>query len=353
MKGRGGTLLLLTCGALVLTGCRAGPAAVEPTLMPSVAAQPQASGDKEGCIGRDQSVSHGPYTIENLAGASKLAVVGTVSAIEGGVWNTADRAAPAEVSRGEVSPDAAIFTPVNLTLDKVFSGDRAAGGSIRILNEGGTDGCSVMTVSGAPTFKPGSSYVVFLRDGSDADGKVRTDFDVVITAWPVDERGNVGTERDGSVPLDELAKRVSAAARAPEGSTPATALVGSAVPAPKLEADDDLRACNDAAWPPLQLVPVNDVEIAAPDGVSVSIANRSKEQLFYRVDGWIAEREGDCVRYAPRTIEFGPLPAGEVITSDVSRLSSTMQVPYTVLIWDRPCGETCNETPKGTLLIGP
>ena len=350
MNRKGSSILGLMCTSALLAGCRAGPAAEESTPAPSVLEEPAASVANEGCIGTTQSVSHAPYTIENLAGASKFAILGTVGAVNDGVWNTSDGAAPAElVSRGAVPPNAAIFTPIDMSVDQSLLGD-SAGGSIRVMNEGGSDGCSVMSVSGAPTLEPGATYVLFLRDGTDSEGKIRSDFNVVITAWPVDEKGNVATERDGTVTLDELTDRVAAASG---GATSAPANVGDAVQAPTVQANSDLPACAGAAWPPVKLVGVDGVEVAAPDGVSVLITNRSKEQLYYQVDGWIAERNGDCVEYQARTVELGPLPAGESVTSDVARLSSTMDVPYSISIWDRPCGEMCSEPPMGALLIAP
>ncbi len=74
--------------------------------------------------------------------------------------------------------------------------------------------------------------------------------------------------------------------------------------------------------------------------------------LYYRVDGWPTERNGDCLDFAQIEIECGPLAPGDVVSSYVGQLASSERVPFTVAFWDKPCGERCSRAPIGAFVVG-
>ncbi len=211
---------LALVASIALSGCRAlvpGAGVTAPAVSPesSASADPSTAAAAPtptpavDCVGGDLSISHVPYTIDGIGQYARVAVVGTVNSLEGGVWNTPDGSPPGKGQKNGPRFDPEILTPINVNVDQVLIGSPKPG-TIRVLNEGGTAGCSVMNVPSAPRITKGTNYVFFLREGEDATGKKQDALDVIITAWPVDRDGNVATEEDGIVPLTEVVSRVTA-----------------------------------------------------------------------------------------------------------------------------------------------
>jgi hypothetical protein len=197
------TLSVAACRAMAPAGPAVSPEAVGALSTSATALRtPDA-----GCFHADESIAHVPYTIEVVTRASRLAFVGTVQSIEAGVWNTKDGAHPDTNRRPGPHFEPEILTPVNVNIDRPLVGDQTSG-TLRVLNEGGTDGCSVVHVQPIPRLDRGGRYVFFLNHGHDLDGTPRPDLWVVITAWSVDASGNVSTEEDGAVRLSDLVSRV-------------------------------------------------------------------------------------------------------------------------------------------------
>ncbi len=162
------------------------------------------------CVVYDLSINHAPYTVRSLVAAGSSAFVGTVLAIEGGTWNTANGAQPDPNAARGPHFDLEVLTPVNVRVDRPLAGTIKAG-TVRVLREGGETGCSKVVVAGAPALDVGRQHVVWTRQGVDFDGTARPDLQVVITAWPVDDHGMVATEEDGPVSVDRLAALIATA----------------------------------------------------------------------------------------------------------------------------------------------
>lgn len=202
LRGRARLLSLLALTAL-LAACVSGPAAGAssspgPGDAAAVTAQPSPD-----CIGTDVNVDAVPPTVANLMGFSTDVFVAQVKSIEAGVWNTKDGAQPGQGVKAGPKFNPAIVTPVNLQVTDTWVGD-AGPGAIRVVNQGGTAGCSQWNVNIAPDLQKGGSYVFFLQPSTDADGQGHPELPVVLRAWPVDATGQVETPEDGSLTLVQL-----------------------------------------------------------------------------------------------------------------------------------------------------
>jgi hypothetical protein len=196
-------LLSLVALTALLAACISGPAAgasssPAPSDASAVAAQPSPD-----CITTDVSVNAVPPTVANLMGFSKIVVVAQVKSLEAGVWNTKDGAQPGQGVKAGPRFNPAIVTPVNLQVTDTWFGD-AGPGAMRVVNQGGTAGCSQWNVNIAPDLQKGGSYVFFLQPSADADGQGHPELPVVLRAWLVDATGQVETPEDGSLTIAQL-----------------------------------------------------------------------------------------------------------------------------------------------------
>lgn len=200
VRGRIRVLSLLALTTFVGACVSGAGASSSPVPSDITAINPQPSPE---CITTDVNVDAIPPTVANLMGFSTDVFVAQVKSIEAGVWNTKDGTPPGKGVKAGPKFDPSIVTPVNLQVTDTWFGD-AGPGAIRVVNRGGTAGCSAFNVNIAPDLQKGSTYVFFLQPSTDADGQGRPDLPVVLRAWPVDANGQVQTPEDGSLSLAQL-----------------------------------------------------------------------------------------------------------------------------------------------------
>lgn len=154
--------------------------------------------------------------VKTLVGYGWGFVSGRVTAWEPAFFNTADGSAPEGfLSKGARLANfaATAFTPYVVDVDRVLTGSGDTGVR-RALAEGGTVGCVLVTVDGAPRLAPGASSVLVLADAKDVDRNDLKGLQRVHFAWPIDASGVVATA-DGPLTLDALSDIIQKAEIAP------------------------------------------------------------------------------------------------------------------------------------------
>jgi hypothetical protein len=170
---------------------------------------PVATGGKN-CYGINESVDTPPNTIASVMTVTDSVVVGVVTRIEEGIFNTPSGAAPDPSRKPGPGYSPGVVTPIDLDITSVLAGDDQRD-PLRVVNPGGTAGCVVHTVSNAARVTKGGTYVFFLQPSRDSNGEARPDLPLILVAWPVDADGNVRTEEDGTLTMEELRARIAKA----------------------------------------------------------------------------------------------------------------------------------------------
>ena len=127
------------------------------------------------------------------------------------------------------------------------------------------------------------------------------------------------------------------------GST-ATASARLSASAPK--SPDLLLQCPYTLPPSRGPIPVPGISIRSANRAQIEIANATGRTYYFRVAAWVV-LELDCGRgLVNYEVALGPIAAGEKALVGV-----TEDVPITVEVWDRPCGEGCVRPPLGIVVV--
>jgi hypothetical protein len=132
-------------------------------------------------------------------------------------------------------------------------------------------------------------------------------------------------------------------------TTGSTASASEVVSAPPSESHGISGQCADRSWPPYRgPSPVIGISVRAIDKGHLEITNATSRTYYYRVSRWVT-MQLDCGRgVTEQEAVRGPIAAGETIEIGGG---STPDVPATVGIWDRPCGEACSAPPIGLIVV--
>jgi hypothetical protein len=153
------------------------------------------------CLGHETVFDRLRTTIEQDSGTSTAVVIGTISAIGGGQWNTPGGNAP---DVDHIGPSSVVRF-IRVDVDAVVR--ETAPGVLTLSVPGGQIGCHTFGVGGFGGIEIGARDVFFLRDL-----EPRTDAAAVIGAWQVwpIEGGDVSTAFDGQIPVATFIVRAAA-----------------------------------------------------------------------------------------------------------------------------------------------
>lgn len=97
------------------------------------------------------------------------------------------------------------------------------------------------------------------------------------------------------------------------------------------------------------LTPVPGISVRVIDKAHFAVTNATARDYYFKVIAWTTEDNLVCGRGVIGHDGFGsPVPSGATIEAGGG---STVQVPVTVAIWDRPCGDGCNDPQIGEILV--
>ncbi|MBA3851810.1 MAG: hypothetical protein H0X59_05535 [Chloroflexi bacterium] len=181
----------------------------EASLVPLAPAEsPEAPPDRRGSF---SLVDSAPATID-LTRISSSVVLGSVTGVGPGQWNTKDGRLPT----GEDLMDPFdVMRLLRVDVERQL-GYQGAATTLIVRIRGGTIGCASFTDSEFPNvIEPGQRFVLFL-DGWTPPRNGLVGVQRVELMWPVDQEGRVATPEDGTLTIEELATRVAAAERQAE-----------------------------------------------------------------------------------------------------------------------------------------
>jgi hypothetical protein len=143
-------------------------------------------------------------TIKNVAIESQVIAIGTVEAIGTPSWNTATGAGPTVGFDGHPASGFAIYRPITISVATPIKGSTATSLNARLI--GGSIGCYSVKLSSGPDPVVGGRYAFFLDASADPSTAL-----TVGEAWPVTADGKIKTDYDGVVTIAALIKAVDAA----------------------------------------------------------------------------------------------------------------------------------------------
>lgn len=95
--------------------------------------------------------------------------------------------------------------------------------------------------------------------------------------------------------------------------------------------------------------PVPGISVRAIDQVHFEITNATSRTFYFGVFQWTTEDNLVCGRgVIGRDVSGGLVPSGATVDG---LGGSAPEVPATVAIWARPCGEGCNDVPIGEFVV--
>jgi hypothetical protein len=152
-------------------------------------------------------------TIENRSASSSAVLVGTVSSIEPGRWNTPTGDRPDELI-DTPGQSTIIYRPVAIKTDSLVRGE-ARGSELTVRWLGGQAECDYAGFEGgsALDLKLDSQYAFFLGASTNAD-ETQTEKELTILgSWLVTADGRIETPLDGTLSISAFTTQVE---RAPE-----------------------------------------------------------------------------------------------------------------------------------------
>jgi hypothetical protein len=130
----------------------------------------------------------------------------------------------------------------------------------------------------------------------------------------------------------------------------ATSSPGGDIPGRESQGLSPSITCADAT-PPALVDSIDGITARAIDRDHVEIANDTDATLYYELAGWEMAQLEDCVGILGQQIAYGPLAPRTSVTMTLGALADRPDVPITVGIWERPCGERCNRAPLARISL--
>ncbi len=109
--------------------------------------------------------------------------------------------------------------------------------------------------------------------------------------------------------------------------------------------------CGDLFTPPPYeaLRPVPGISVRVIDKAHFEVTNATDRDYYFKVIGWTTEDNLVCGRGVIGHDGFGsPVPSRATVEAGGG---STVEIPVTVAIWDRPCGDGCNDRAVGEIVV--
>jgi len=109
--------------------------------------------------------------------------------------------------------------------------------------------------------------------------------------------------------------------------------------------------CGDRFTPPPydRLPAVPGISVRVIDKAHFEVVNATDRDYYFKVVQWMTEDNLVCGRGVVGHDSFSsPVPSRATVEAGGG---STTEVPVTVAIWDRPCGEGCNVSPIGEYVV--
>lgn len=188
---------------------RATEVIAEASLIPLAPAAP-AEAPWDDCSGQVEIIDGLPPTVEFMSSLSSSVILGSITEVGPGRWNTEVGRAPAD--EADISPHIVMrLLRVEVEQQLAYSANSAP--TLTVWVRGGTIGCSRFSYSEFPDeIEPGQRFVFFLDDHlAPENGPVEVQR--VYQMWPVDAERRVTTPVDGVVTVEELAARATAGRR--------------------------------------------------------------------------------------------------------------------------------------------
>ena len=187
--------------AILLAGCLA-PAPSYPggPTPDGWAIQPTATPRPTDCVSSTSLPDGEPSSLQDMHDLGTDGVPGTFGAKGVAFWNTHDRERPVHAAGGP----AILLTPLEVVARAPLLG-KADPSHLVIV--GGTLGCDSIVVGEVDRIPltAGADYVFIVIQISGPDGRL-SGFWSLLAAWPLDPAGNVTTEQDGVLSLEEVAR---------------------------------------------------------------------------------------------------------------------------------------------------
>lgn len=174
-------------------------------LAPDVPAEPPSG----KCLAHDFVVDGVPPTVEAVTRIASSVIVGTVTGVGPGQWNTPDGDLP--TAEDDITP-LNVMRFLRIEVQQQVMGEQGAEKVRTVWVNGGTIGCHQFSYSGYPNaIEAGQRYVLFLGFATPKTGQVEVQ--QVYEMWSIDENDDVSTPEDGGVPLSALVETIRAAGR--------------------------------------------------------------------------------------------------------------------------------------------
>ena len=184
------------------TSSSVAPGTSTPGPFPSSSRGPSAA----NCGSVDISIDGAPATVANRTNASTAVVIGTVQAIQGAQWNTADGTPPAFTEDGHPPLWAGVYRPVLISVSSTAKGTQSS--SLTALLAGGSVGCYSSLVEGTPALTVGSRLALFLGPSATSTGHTASQL-TIIDAWAVTADGSVQTPLEGTESISSFEAAVA------------------------------------------------------------------------------------------------------------------------------------------------
>lgn len=109
--------------------------------------------------------------------------------------------------------------------------------------------------------------------------------------------------------------------------------------------------CPGRTWPPYRLVAIPGITAISTDRATIEITNHTGRTWYYWVSGWQLDQFETCRALGEVGVGGGRIAARATDRVMLQGNWEQLDVPITIVFWDKPCGEACQREPIAAMQV--